>query len=45
MIDPSPENYWTHTLPEIEKQISALPCNSQSLLSEENENGTTAVQE
>lgn len=45
MIDPSPENYWTHTLPEIEKRISALPCNGQSLLLEENENGTKAVQE
>lgn len=43
MIDSSPENYWTHTLPEIEKRILALPCNGQALLLEENENGENAV--
>lgn len=25
-IDPSPENYWTKTLPDIKKKIQALPC-------------------
>ena len=28
MIDPSPENYWTQKLPEIENRILALPCDS-----------------
>lgn len=28
MIDPSPENYWSKTLPEIERKIQALPCNT-----------------
>lgn len=27
LIDPSPENYWTKTLPDIEKKIQALPFN------------------
>lgn len=31
MIDPSPENYWSKTLPEIEKRIQALPCNVDKL--------------
>ena len=26
LIDPSPENYWSKTLPDIEKKIKALPC-------------------
>lgn len=26
MIDPSPENYWSKTLPDISKKIEALPC-------------------
>lgn len=26
LIDPSPENYWSKTLPDIEKKIQALPC-------------------
>ena len=26
MIDPSPENYWSKTLPVIEEKIKALPC-------------------
>lgn len=29
MIDPSPENYWSHALPKIETQILALSCNRQ----------------
>ena len=28
MIDPSPENYWTKTLPNIQEKIMALPCNT-----------------
>lgn len=28
MIDPSPENYWSKTLPDIEKRIETLPCNA-----------------
>ena len=43
MIDPSPENYWTRELPEIEKRILALPCNNQAPLLEEKENGTKKV--
>ena len=27
MIDPSPERYWSQTLPEIEHKIQVLPCN------------------
>lgn len=26
LIDPAPENYWSKTLPDIEKKIEALPC-------------------
>ncbi len=29
MIDPSPENYWSKTLPEIQKKINLLPCNNE----------------
>lgn len=29
LIDPSPENYWSKTLPEIKKKIQALPCNEE----------------
>ena len=41
LIDPSPENYWSKTLPIIEKKIEALPYNqNQELLEEgEEENG------
>ena len=35
MIDPSPENYWTQKLPEIENRILALPSNSPTLRLEE----------
>ena len=27
LIDPSPENYWSKTLPDIEKKIKSLPFN------------------
>lgn len=43
MIDPSPENYWSHTLPEIKTRIHALPCNSQATFLEEANNGTETV--
>jgi hypothetical protein len=26
LIDPSPENYWSNTLPDIERKIKELPC-------------------
>ncbi|MFV0467026.1 MAG: hypothetical protein ACK5ML_13335 [Lachnospiraceae bacterium] len=29
LIDPSPKNYWTKTLPDIEKKIQALPFNEE----------------
>ncbi|SHJ26721.1 hypothetical protein [Parasporobacterium paucivorans] len=32
LIDPSPENYWSKTLPDIEKKIQALPCNIEQKL-------------
>lgn len=35
LIDPSPENYWSRTLPYIEKRIQALPCNQEQNLIEE----------
>lgn len=40
MIDPSPENYWSNTLPDIKKRIYALPCNVKTLVIGENEYGT-----
>ena len=32
LIDPSPENYWSKTLPDIKGKISALPCASAIML-------------
>lgn len=32
LIDPSPENYWSKTLPNIEKKIQALPLNEEHKL-------------
>lgn len=32
LIDPSPENYWSKTLPDIEKKIQALPFNEEEKL-------------
>lgn len=32
LIDPSPENYWSKALPDIEKKINALPCVEETLL-------------
>ena len=29
LIDPSPKNYWSKTLPEIKRKIQALPCNKE----------------
>lgn len=40
MIDPSPDNYWSRTLPDIQKKIQALPCNSDFMLIGECKNGT-----
>ena len=37
LIDPSSENYWSKTLPIIEKKIEALPCNQNQELLEEGE--------
>ena len=36
MLDPSPENYWSKTLPEIQKNICTLPCYEVQLLEAEN---------
>ena len=38
LIDPSPENYWSKILPDIEKKIEALPCNQKQELLEERDN-------
>lgn len=32
LIDPSPENYWSKTLPDIKKKIGALPCANSTML-------------
>lgn len=40
MIDPAPENYWSQKLPEIERQILALPFIDHTLLLEGKEDGT-----
>lgn len=42
MIDPLPECYWSNTLPDIEKKIQALPCNTNTLIGG-NENGAEAM--
>lgn len=38
MIDPSPENYWSKTLPVLSKKIKALPCTSDTKLLETTKN-------
>lgn len=39
-IDPSSENYWTKTLPDIKRKIQALPCIEEvALLEGGNDNG------
>ena len=38
MIDPSPQHYWSKTLPNIERHIQALPCNIDSTFIGDNEN-------
>lgn len=35
LIDPSPENYWSKTLPDIEKKIQILSCSQEQNLIEE----------
>lgn len=32
LIDPSPKNYWSQTLPDIKEKINALPCASDKIL-------------
>lgn len=39
VIDPSTENYWTKTLPDIEKKIQGLPCNMEQNLLGGEDNG------
>ena len=43
MIDPSPENYWSKTLPDIERRIQALPCNAAPLQIGACEDGTESL--
>ena len=44
MIDPSPENYWTQKLPEIENRILALPSDSSTLRLEEQKDEPETLQ-
>lgn len=37
MLDPSPENYWSKTLPKIKKTIVSLPCYEIQLLEDKND--------
>ena len=39
LIDPSPENYWSKTLPDIERRIRALPFAGESTLIEGEDDG------
>ena len=32
LLDPSPENYWSKTLPELKRNIESLPCYEVELL-------------
>ena len=32
LIDPSPKNYWSQTLPDIKEKINALPCAGNPML-------------
>ena len=43
MIDPSPKLYWSETLPEIAKQIQALPHYTDPLEIKENNHGTARM--
>lgn len=46
LIDPSPENYWSRTLPDIERRIQALPCSrEQNQIEEGAEEDGEEVQE
>lgn len=39
LIDPAPENYWSKTLPDINKKIRALPCVENVFLIEGEDDG------
>lgn len=39
LIDPTPENYWSKTLPNIKKKIQALPCAENMSLLEGEDDG------
>lgn len=39
LIDPTPENYWSKTLPDIERKIQALPCAEKRVLLRGEEDG------
>lgn len=43
MIDPAPENYWSTTLPDIQKRIQELPCNNTELLTGGETDGAETV--
>ena len=43
LIDPSPENYWSKTLPEIKKKIISLPCVDKKGLIEDGKDETESL--
>lgn len=46
LIDLTPENYWTKTLPDIKRKIQALPCVEEvALLERGDEDGEQSMQE
>lgn len=45
LIDPAPENYWSKTLPAIEKKINALPCVEETKLLESDDMEETEYEE
>ena len=45
MIDLSPENYWSKTLPDIERKIQALPCSTSMTKIGASQNGSEDLQE
>lgn len=45
LIDPSAENYWTKTLPDIESKIQSLPCNEEQILLGGKDDGNKILQE
>jgi len=45
LIDPSPANYWSETLPTIHNMVKSLPSNNESLLIGDETDGSKEMQE